>query len=257
MNTLDDLIKDDFDANEHDAFPDAGSITGDSRTEARILALQAIFQHIFVNQPLSKVRDEFIQFYVKQQSADKKIMVKILDDVTDNQERYEKIIASNLNENWTYDRIGLVEKSLLMAAVSELSAGKTPIKVILNEYINISKGYFDSKEVGFINGILDNLAIIIREPDSEKAQELVSKNAQAIVNVEVKEQNIKDAIAKSAKEKIEIAEKKKAEAIAAALLKRAEKRAKFAARDEERDQFERKKDYELNNPGKLYEDRHK
>lgn len=257
MNTLDDLIKDDFDANEYDAFPDAGSITGDARTEARMLALQAIFQHVFVNQPLSKVRDEFIQAYVKQQNADKKIMVKILNDVADNQERYEQVIAANLNEKWTYDRIGLVEKSLLIAAVSELSASKTPVKVILNEYINISKGYFESKEVGFINGILDNLAIIIREPDSEKAQEIVNKNAKTKVTVEVKGQKIKEAIAKSAQEKIELADKKKAEAIAAAEAKRAEKRAKYAARDEEREQFERKKDYELNNPGKLYEDRNK
>lgn len=162
MTTFDDLIKDNFDSNESDAFPEDGSITGDSRTEARLLALQAIFQHVFVNQELSKVRDEFLQFYVKQHKADKKILTQILDNVSINQERYEELVAANLNEKWTYDRLGLVEKSLLIAAVSELSLEKTPTKVIINEYINIAKGYFAEKEVGFINGILDNLAKKIR-----------------------------------------------------------------------------------------------
>tara|TARA_R110000868_G_scaffold190862_1_gene434761 strand:+ start:61597 stop:62367 length:771 start_codon:yes stop_codon:yes gene_type:complete len=253
MNTLDDLIKDDFDANENDAFPDAGSISGDSRTEARILALQAIFQHVFVNQPLDKVRDEFIQYYVKQHDADKKIMVTILNDVAENQERYETLIAGNLNESWTYERIGLVEKSLLMAAVSELSIGKAPVKVILNEYINISKGYFNAKEVGFINAILDNLTIIIREPDSEKAQEILAHNAQTIQNVAAHGAKIQTAIAQSAKDRAEAKAKAEEEAKAAAEAKRAEKRAKYALRDEENAEFERKKDYELNNPGKTYQ----
>jgi N utilization substance protein B len=162
MTTFDDLIHNDFDADENDAFPEDGSITGDSRTEARILALQAIFQHVFVNQELSKVRDEFLKYYVKQHDADKKILTTILDDVALNQERYEELVATNLNEKWTYDRIGLVEKALLIAAISELSLGKAPTNVIINEYINISKGYFNEKEVGFINGILDNLAKKIR-----------------------------------------------------------------------------------------------
>lgn len=257
MNTLDDLIKDDFDANEFDAFPDKGSISGDSRTEARILALQAIFQHVFVKEPLSKTRDEFIQYYVKKQDADKKIMVKILDNVTDNQEKYELLIAGQLNEKWTYERLGLVEKSLLIAAVSELSASKTPVKVVLNEYINISKGFFNPKEVGFINGILDKLAIIIREPDTEQAQELLALAEKSKNHIAEKDIKIQAAIAKSHEERAVIAAKKKADAIAAAELKRTEKRAMYAKRDEERDAFERKKDYELNNPGKLYEDRHK
>lgn len=162
MTTFDDLIKDDFEANEFDAFPAEGSITGDSRTEARLLSLQAIFQHIFVNQPLDKVRDEFLKYYVKQHKADKKILTTILDDVATNQARYEELVADNLNEKWTYDRLGLVEKSLLISAVSELSATTAPTKVVINEYINISKGYFNPKEVGFINGILDNLAKKIR-----------------------------------------------------------------------------------------------
>lgn len=162
MTTFDDLLKDDFETNETDAFPDDGSITGDSRTEARLLALQAIFQHIFVNQELSKVRDEFLKFYVKQHKADKKILTLILDDVALNQVRYEELVAANLNEKWTYERMGLVEKALLISAVSELSQNKAPTKVIINEYINIAKGYFAPKEVGFINGILDNLAQKIR-----------------------------------------------------------------------------------------------
>lgn len=163
MTTFDDLIKDDFDANQNDAFPDEGSITGDSRTEARLLALQAIFQHIFVNQDLTKVRDEFLVYYVKQHSADKKILTQILDDVSENQARYEEMVAANLNEKWSYDRIGLVEKSLLLAAISELSGKSAPTKVIINEYLNIAKGYFGPKEVGFINGILDTLAKQLRE----------------------------------------------------------------------------------------------
>ena len=68
MTTLDDLIKDDFDANEHDAFPDEGSISGDPRTEARLLALQAIFQHVFVDITVI-VGFEFVPFSADRDSV--------------------------------------------------------------------------------------------------------------------------------------------------------------------------------------------
>lgn len=59
-------------------------------------------------------------------------------------------------ENWDLDRISLIDKIILITAITELDYFPfTPSKVIINEYIEISKVYSTEKSNIFVNGILD------------------------------------------------------------------------------------------------------
>ena len=62
-------------------------------------------------------------------------------------------------ENWSLERLSLVDKNILELATSELIFfDDIPPKVTINEYIEIAKEYGDKKSPGFINGILDQIA---------------------------------------------------------------------------------------------------
>jgi N utilization substance protein B len=66
--------------------------------------------------------------------------------------------------NWEVDRIALMDILVMQMAVTEvIEFPEIPVKVTLNEYIEIAKYYCTSKSSTFVNGILDNIVREIRE----------------------------------------------------------------------------------------------
>ncbi len=73
-------------------------------------------------------------------------------------EKYEKLIAESV-QNWDVERVALTDKILLKMALCEMHLFRQiPVKVTINEYIEISKIYSTPKSKQFVNGILDKLA---------------------------------------------------------------------------------------------------
>lgn len=84
-------------------------------------------------------------------------------DTIEFQEADEKIIAERAS-NWEADRIALSDMLLMRMALTEArSFDLIPVKVTLNEYIEIAKAYSTPKSKNFINGILDKLFAEMKE----------------------------------------------------------------------------------------------
>lgn len=67
-----------------------------------------------------------------------------------------KTIIDGLISNWELDRLAIMDILLMNLAITELKEfSNIPVKVSLNEYIEISKFYSTPKSNGFINGVLD------------------------------------------------------------------------------------------------------
>jgi transcription antitermination protein NusB len=72
-------------------------------------------------------------------------------------EEYEQLIAAK-TKNWEADRIALLDSLLMRMAICELLNFPTiPVKVTINEYIEISKVFSTAKSNTFINGVLDKI----------------------------------------------------------------------------------------------------
>ena len=68
------------------------------------------------------------------------------------------LLLKNYTKNWDQDRLAKMDMILMNMAINEAREFPTiPVKVTLNEYIEISKFYSTPKSNGFINGILDNI----------------------------------------------------------------------------------------------------
>ncbi|CAN5141572.1 hypothetical protein BH23BAC1_BH23BAC1_01270 [soil metagenome] len=89
---------------------------------------------------------------------DKTFFKHIFDQTIENDKYYEEIIARK-TKNWDIDRIAALDKIILKMALNEMiNFPSIPIKVTINEYIEISKNYSTPKSRQFINGILDVVA---------------------------------------------------------------------------------------------------
>jgi transcription antitermination protein NusB len=94
---------------------------------------------------------------------DKTFMLDLFRKTIVHSDEYDIMIA-NKADNWELDRIALMDTLLLRMALCELTCfSSIPIKVTLNEYIEISKIYSSSKSKIFINGILDKLIVELKE----------------------------------------------------------------------------------------------
>jgi transcription antitermination protein NusB len=72
--------------------------------------------------------------------------------------RYEELIMSHI-QNWDVERVALIDKITMKMALCEMHIFRSiPVKVTINEYIEISKLYSTPKSKQFINGVLDKLA---------------------------------------------------------------------------------------------------
>ncbi|MFD2570899.1 transcription antitermination factor NusB [Spirosoma soli] len=71
---------------------------------------------------------------------------------------YEQLLADQL-KNWDVERVAILDKIILKLAVCELlNFPNIPVKVTINEYIELAKAYSTPKSGKFVNGILDNLS---------------------------------------------------------------------------------------------------
>ena len=86
---------------------------------------------------------------------DKEFFEQIFDWSIDHDKEYSEIIAAK-TKNWEIERLAVTDQIILKMAISEmLNFGSIPVKVTINEYIELSKNYSTPKSKQFVNGILD------------------------------------------------------------------------------------------------------
>ncbi|PID29032.1 MAG: transcription antitermination factor NusB [Candidatus Cloacimonadota bacterium] len=61
----------------------------------------------------------------------------------------------NHTKNWSFDRIAALDKNLLRIAAYEIIYTETPVPIVIDEAVEISKKYCSEKSGKFINGILN------------------------------------------------------------------------------------------------------
>jgi N utilization substance protein B len=89
---------------------------------------------------------------------DERFLNTLFDQSLANDAEYEQLLVDQL-KNWDVERVAVLDKIILKLAVCELlNFPGIPIKVTINEYIELAKAYSTPKSGKFVNGILDNLS---------------------------------------------------------------------------------------------------
>lgn len=93
---------------------------------------------------------------------DKKFMTELFKKTVINNSEYENLVQK-YTTNWDVERIALMDILIMKMAICEvLNFNSIPVKVTLNEYIDISKRYSTPKSRIFVNGILDKIFIDLK-----------------------------------------------------------------------------------------------
>jgi len=108
---------------------------------------------------------------------DREFAQKLLSKVILKHTEYEEIIKSNI-VRWDFNRIAVVDKTILLMAIAEfVDFPEIPIKVTMNEFIEIAKHYgIPNKSYSFVNGILDKIRIYL------KKENMINKSGRGLVD---------------------------------------------------------------------------
>ena len=94
---------------------------------------------------------------------DKNFIVRLFRETLKHADEYQELVKANIS-NWDYDRIALMDKIIIFMALTEFCQFRDiPVKVTINEYIEISKYYSTPDSRRFVNGILDRIAETFKE----------------------------------------------------------------------------------------------
>lgn len=135
----------------------------------RLSAVQAIYQTMHDDSPLESVIDQFLSFHftkIKNIKSGTELFEKIAIYANKNKDRWDEEISKLIKTSWNIERLLPICLSVLYCAFSEIEFDKkTSLPFLINEYIEISKGFVEKKDVGFINNILDNVGNKIRKSE--------------------------------------------------------------------------------------------
>jgi len=60
-------------------------------------------------------------------------------------------------ENWRFERLAAIDRAILRLAIHEMSSSDTPLKVVLNEAVELAKKFSSEESSAFVNGVLDSV----------------------------------------------------------------------------------------------------
>lgn len=101
---------------------------------------------------------------------------ELFKQATENDDLYESYLTDQL-KNWDLERIALVDMVIMKAAIAELiNFPGIPVKVTINEFIEIAKRYSTPKSGKFVNGVLDVIS------NKLKDQGVIRKSGRGLID---------------------------------------------------------------------------
>ena len=137
-----------------------------SRSAARLAAVQALYQQEMEGTPVGRLLKEFHDHRLgamiedaQYHDAERDFFDDIVSGVDARRGELDALISSRLAEGWTLERLDRPMRALLRAGAYELLARPdVPVGSVINEYVDVAHAFYDKRESGFVNGLLDAIA---------------------------------------------------------------------------------------------------
>ena len=137
-----------------------------SRSAARLAAVQALYQQEMEGTPLPRLLHEFHEHRLgatiedeQYHDAERDFFDDLVAGADARREDIDGLISGRLAEGWTLERLDRPMRAILRAGAYELIARPdVPVASVISEYVDVAHAFYDKRESGFVNGLLDAIA---------------------------------------------------------------------------------------------------
>lgn len=127
-----------------------------SRTKARGIALQVLYEYDLTGHPVGEILADRLfeeESDEKLESFSRAIVVGVVPLI----DKLDALVAKHAPE-WPMDQVAVIDRNILRIAVWEFAVAETtPVKVAINEAIELAKSYGSDSSSRFVNGVLGSL----------------------------------------------------------------------------------------------------
>ena len=137
-----------------------------SRSAARLAAVQALYQQEMEGTPLARLLREFHEHRLgatiedeTYHDAERDFFDDIVAGADARREEIDALISGRLAQGWSLERLDRPMRAILRAGAYELIArSDVPVGSVISEYVDVAHAFYDKRESGFVNGLLDAVA---------------------------------------------------------------------------------------------------
>ena len=137
-----------------------------SRSAARLAAVQALYQHEMEGTPIPRLLKEFHDHRLgatiedeEYHAAERDFFDDLVTGADARRDDLDALITGRLAEGWTLARLDRPMRAILRAGAYELVArADVPVATVITEYVDVAHAFYDKRESGFVNGLLDAIA---------------------------------------------------------------------------------------------------
>ena len=141
-----------------------------SRSAARLAAVQALYQFEMEGTAEARLLDEFHRHRLGATIEDVEYTpaeVAFFDDlvrgVIARRDEIDTLLEARLSKGWTLARLDRLLRQVVRAGAYELLARPdVPTATVIDEYLDVADAFYDRRETGFVNGVLDAVAKSVR-----------------------------------------------------------------------------------------------
>ena len=140
------------------------------KSAARLAAVQVLYTQKMLSISEQEAIGNFNEHYagknLDESSAikpDFSFLRALVEGVNTRSTQLIEIIQPNLNDTWKMERIDPILLNIIKCGTLELlSFPDVDTAIIISEYLDVTHAFFDQKEVGFVNGILNKIGSVVR-----------------------------------------------------------------------------------------------
>ena len=137
-----------------------------SRSAARLAAVQALYQQEMEGTALAPLLHEFHEHRLgatiegaTYADAERSFFDDVVRGVEARRAEIDGLVTAKLAKGWALERLDRPMRAILRAGTYELIARPdVPVASVINEYVDVAHAFYDKKESGFVNGLLDAVA---------------------------------------------------------------------------------------------------
>lgn len=145
-----------------------------ARAAARLAAVQALYQHEMESTPIPALLHEFHQHRigatiedVEYADADIDFFDDLVKGAAARAGEIDRLIEGKLASGWTLARLDRPMKAILRAGTYELIERRdVSVGTVISEYVDVAHAFYERRETGFVNGLLDAIAKDARGQDT-------------------------------------------------------------------------------------------
>ena len=137
-----------------------------SRSAARLAAVQALYQLEMEGSAVAPLLHQFHEHRLgatiegaTYAEAEQSFFDDVVKGVDARRSEIDALIGEKLAKGWNLDRLDRPMRAILRAGTYELIARPdVPVASVISEYVDVAHAFYDKKESGFVNGLLDAVA---------------------------------------------------------------------------------------------------